>query len=227
MIKKTQQEFVKSNKKRLFVDMDGCLAEWRNIILKITNIEQKDTVVKKLNQILLSPGYFRSLSPHQNVVAAINELNKEEDVEIYILSCVMKKKETPNPETEKIGWLEEFVPNIDKNHIIFVPDGENKTEYIPGGVQEGDFTLDDYSLNLRSFEKAGGIGIKLLNDVNESKGSWRGNAISKDANPKDIVRDLKLLMYGKVKTIKHNPPIKNREPLMEITEDTIIDINLE
>lgn len=223
MINKTQQEFVKSNKKRLFVDMDGCLAEWRNIVLKITSIEQKDTVVKKLNQILLSPGYFRSLSPHKNVVDAINELNKEYDV--YILSCVMEKKEEPNPKTEKVEWLKEFMPNIDKSHILFVPDGEDKTNYIDGGISCNDFLLDDYSKNLNDFVKQGGVGIKLLNDVNESKGSWRGNTISKDANPKNIVRDLKALIDGEIKNIKHNSPIKNRKPLMEIDEDTVIGLH--
>lgn len=214
---------IEQSKKRLFVDMDGVLAEWRHITLKITSAEQKDTIVKKLNQILLSPGYFRSLSPYKNVVDAINELNKE--CEVYILSCVMEKKEEPNPKTEKMEWLKEFLPSIDKSHIVFVPDGKNKADYIDGEISSNDFLLDDYSKNLNDFVKQGGVGIKLLNEVNESKGSWRGNAISKDANPKDIVKDLKALMDGKVKTIRHNSPIKNRESIMEIDEHTVIDLD--
>lgn len=216
---------LKNKKGRLFVDMDGCLAEWRNIILKVKNIEQKDVIIKKLNKILLSPGYFRSLSPHRNVVDAINELNK--NYEVYILTCFMYKNSVPNPKTEKKEWLNEFTPDIDDDHIIFVPDGEDKTKYIPGGVKKGDVTLDDYSPKLRDFEKAGGIGVKLLNDVNESKGSWTGNSISKDASPEEIVRDLKSLLDGRVKEIKHKSPIKNREPLLEITEDTIVDFDLD
>lgn len=215
---------VKDKKGRLFVDMDGCLTEWRNIVLKINNIEQKDAIVRKLNKILLSPGYFRSLSPHQNVVDAINKLNEE--YEVYILSCAIKKDSEPNPKTEKKEWLGEFTPKIDDAHIIFVPDGEDKTKYIPGGVQSNDVTLDDYSPKLRDFEKAGGIGVKLLNDVNESKGSWRGSCISKDSSPEEIVRDLKSLLDGRVKEIKHKSPVKNREPLLEITEETVIDLDL-
>lgn len=211
-------------KKRLFVDMDGCLAEWRNITLKITSVEQKDVVVKKLNQLLLSPGYFRSLSPHQNVVDAINELNGDENIEVYILSCVMDKEGEPNPKTEKLEWLREFAPGIDKNHVIFVPDGEDKTSYIIGGVTNRDFLLDDYSKNLNDFAKKGGVGIKLLNDVNESKGSWRGNSVSKDATPKRIAKDIRSLVNGEVSNVKHNSPTKNRRPLMEIDEETVIDL---
>lgn len=208
--------------KRLFVDMDGTLAEWRNIVLKVENYEQKDTVLKKLNALLLSPGYFISLEPHRNVVNAIRQLIQE-GYEVFILTCVIEKNSEPNPKTEKIDWLSKYVPEINKNHIIFVPDGENKTKYIPGGVQKGDITLDDYSPKLRDFEKAGGVGIKLLNEVNESTGSWRGNTISMSESSEKIAEDLKSILDGKTLKVNHHSPKKNRIPVAEITIDTIIE----
>ena len=212
----------KNQKSRLFVDMDGTLAEWRNIILKIENYEQKDIVVKKLNAILLSPGYFLSLEPHKNIVNAIRQLIKD-GYEVFILSCAMEKQSLPNPKTEKRDWLSEYIPEIDDDHIIFVPDGENKTKYIPGGVKKGDVCLDDFSPKLRDFQQAGGISVKVLNRINETKGSWRGNTISIDTPSSIIVKDLQALLDGNIEFIKHKSPLKQRRPVAEISADTVIE----
>lgn len=208
-------------KKRLYIDMDGTLTEWRSFVLKVENYEQKEILLEKLNNLLLQPGYFISLEPHMNIVNAIRELCKEYDV--YILSCVLPKEEEPNPSTEKREWLRTYLPEIDDDHIIFVPDGENKTKYIEGGIREGDVCLDDYTPKLVDFEEAGGIGVKVLNKVNESKGSWKGNTISIETPSHIIVRDLRNLLEGKVSRIQHKSPLKERQPVAEISVDTVIE----
>ena len=63
------------NKKRLFVDLDGTLAEFRKV----------DTLEK-----LYEKNYFLELKPHENVVAAIRNIkNNHPEIEVYILSAVL------------------------------------------------------------------------------------------------------------------------------------------
>ena len=50
---------------RLFVDMDGTIAEWRNLSINVTAEEEAKSMMieQKLNEILYSPDYFLSLAP--------------------------------------------------------------------------------------------------------------------------------------------------------------------
>lgn len=211
-------------KPRLFVDMDGTLAEWRKIVLKIECEEDRAIVLQKLNQILLTPGYFRTLKPYQNIVDTITNLKDIYD--IYVISCVIQKEDTPNPLIEKNEWLNEYLPWIDENHRIFVPDGENKTNYIPNGVQISDFLIDDYTKNLTDFRTAGGQGVKLLNDVNGGYGSWKGHCISKDYNKEETTRILHNIIrdfYYTSGIVRPIIPEQITEPILEVNKDTNIE----
>ena len=195
--------------KRLFVDMDGTLAEWRKIKINIDKFEDARRVQDILYKILKSAGYYRTLKPHVNVVKAIKELTKEDDIEVFICSCYIPDCRA---KVEKEDWLKEYLPEIDKEHMLFVPDGEDKTVFIPGGVKEGDFLLDDYTKNLLDFNVAGGVGIKLLNNVNESKGSWFGNKVSftmPEEQIKDAIKDIVL----NDKFVVHDSPAKDGDLL--------------
>ncbi len=205
-------------KPRIFIDMDGTLAEWRNITIKIEHDEDRFKVLSTLNEILLTPGYYSSLKPHKEMLEAMEELNKSYDV--YILSCAIPKDGDPNPELEKIEWLSEYAPYIDKDHMIFVPDGNNKADYIPDGIKSEDYLIDDYTKNLLDFEKAGGKGIKLCNYVNGSYGKWNGNSVSLAYNGKDISEAVKSIIRGK--NIKQDPPEKKKSA-MEINIDTSVE----
>lgn len=203
------------NKKRLFVDMDGTLAEWRNISFDTPCSEEFNelSIEEKLNKILYYPGYFSSLKEHEHVVKAINKIVRENnDVEVYIISCVLPDKNGVSPVRQKNEWLDNYLPDIDMSHRIFVPDGESKSEYVPNGVQAGDFLLDDYTKNLLEWESAGkGIGIKLLNEVNSSKGQWCGSRIAINQLSKFIARDILSILDGE--TIKHENPQKIRKSI--------------
>ena len=208
-----------TQKKRLFVDMDGTLAEWRKISLKIESDEDRSDVLKKMNDILLTPGYFATLKPYENVVEAVWKLS--EKYEVFVVSCVINKNSEQNPETEKNEWLDHFAFFIDKNHRIFVPDGENKMNYIPGGIKKGDALLDDFTKNLTEAVQSGMIGIKLLNDVNEKKGSWAGPAVSKDYSAKDIAKGIESVMDENI-CVRHKSPQK-MSPILTVSKDTDVD----
>ena len=165
---------------RLFVDMDGTLAEWRNIKICIEHIEEcyrQEEIDKKLDKILYTPNYFRSLKPQMRVVEAVKKIIKDGEIDVYVLSCVLPDKNGISPLKQKNEWLDDILPEIDKEHRIFVPNGENKNNYIPDGLRPTDALLDDYTKNLNNFAKVA-KAIKLENNINGRHGTWIGNRVS-------------------------------------------------
>lgn len=166
-------------KKRLFVDMDGTLAVFHP--------------VKEL-ETLYEPGYFSDLSPIRNVVVAIRNIVQENpEVEVFILSAYLSDSQYAL--TEKNAWLNRFLPEIDKDHRLFVPCGKNKADYIPGGVRGTDFLLDDYTHNLILWQPPG-KGIKLLNGINHTRGSWQDSRLRCDKSPCLLKKSILAVMNG-------------------------------
>ncbi len=148
-------------KYRLFVDMDGTLAEFRNL----------DTLEK-----LYEKGYFQNLKPITPMVEVIRNLyNNHPEMEIYVLSSVLS--DSPYALDEKNKWLDSHLPEIDSRHRIFSPCGRKKREYVPGGKTGYDFLIDDYTKNLFEWENLW-TGIKVLNGINGNHGTWLGNRVS-------------------------------------------------
>ncbi len=210
-----KSRFQKCAKPRLFVDMDGTLAEWRNIHVDMKDFETAADVQKKVNEILTKPGYYRTLAPHKNVVDTVRDIIKEGKIEVYVLSCVILSDKPDSPTKQKEDWLSKHLPEIDEKHRIFVPNGENKFEYalnylIQLGehtLGQGDYLLDDYTKNLNDWYKksAGTYGIKLLNNVNSSKGTWKGAQVAYDSL--DMKQTIEEIILGK-KLVRENNPEK-------------------
>ena len=144
-------------KQRVFVDMDGTLAEWKQ-----ANYEE-----------LFERGYFANLKPNEVLLENVRRLATEETVDVYVLSAVLMDSRFAL--TEKNEWLDKYLPEIDAEHRVFTPCTEtvNKADYIPSGaVRPSDILIDDYSNNLNKWVDAGGKGIKVLNGVNSTLGTW-------------------------------------------------------
>lgn len=159
-------------KKRLFVDMDGTLA-----------------VFHPLNRIetLYQEGYFLNLEPMGGVLAAVKQINAQNpNIEVFVLSAYLSDSQYAC--TEKSLWLDKYLPGVTPERRILVPFGRNKSEHIKGGLQSGDFLLDDYTNNLTSWNPA--QGIKLLNGINHTHGTWQGNRIRCDKAPSILARDI-------------------------------------
>lgn len=166
-------------KKRLFVDMDGTLAVFHPV---------KDL------ETLYEPGYFSKLSPIPNVVIAIRHIVRNHpEIEVFVLSAYLSDSQYAL--AEKNAWLNRYLPEIDARHRIFLPCGENKADYIPNGVHEFDFLLDDYTHNL-SLWPPPGRGIKLLNGINHTKGSWQGNRLCCSRSPDPLQKSILAIMNG-------------------------------
>lgn len=177
-------------KKRLFLDMDGTLAQFHD-------------VDKTFIEAMWQPGFYTGLKPFENMVEAIKLfINKHPDVEVYVLSAVLDT-EPPFVVDEKNEWLDKYLPEIPKERRIFTRAGENKANYI-GEIGPSDYLVDDYNKNLHEFEAAGARSIKFRNNINhQGKGAyggekgalWGGQIISYDAAPAAIAYDLSLMVY--------------------------------
>lgn len=166
---------------RLFVDMDGTLAQFKKV----------DTL-----ETLYEEGYFRNLLPNENVVKAVRRfMEMYPEKEVYIMSSVLS--DSPYAQREKNQWIDYYLPEIDSTHRIFVPCGEEKVNYIPGTAKETDYLLDDYTKNLSSWEPPA-KGIKLLNGINHTKGTWHGLRLSYEKEPAKLARHLAAVMEGAV-----------------------------
>lgn len=159
-------------KRRIFIDMDGTLAVWK-LAAALEDLYQK--------------GYFRNLAPNQNVVDGCRLLVESEISEAYILSSFLSDSEYAV--AEKCQWLDEHFPELKGSNRVFVPCGIAKTEAVPGGLRDDDVLLDDYSVNLLPWSERA-IGIKLLNGINHTKGTWKGACIRHDDTPSNILGTL-------------------------------------
>jgi len=174
---------------RLLIDMDGTLA-------KFTPVETLE--------LLYEEGYFRNLEPLQNVVDAIKEIIRTHpEKQIYVMSSVLS--DSRYALLEKNEWLDQYLPEVDLEHRIFPPCGENKLDYVPGGIRGTDHLLDDYTHNLVLWEPPA-KGIKLLNGINHTKESWSGNMLRYDKPPKELAQNIVDILESGI-TIKDGRPL--------------------
>lgn len=150
--------------RKLYVDMDGTIA----------NFHENKAYLMEMNK----PNFFVNLKPIKPVIDALEILNNN-GVDIYILSACI---DTPYCECEKKEWLKRNVPFLSEQKYIFVKTGENKAEKIGDELKNNPVLLDDYTHNLEEWERAGGLGLKLINGINGLNGKWKEERISYDCD---------------------------------------------
>lgn len=146
--------------KKVFFDLDGTLAEWRN------EAKRED---------LLEKGYFISLKPMTEMVDAAKRL-MENGFETYVISKYWTCGDYALP--EKKEWCAKYLPFIPADHLLFVPDEMEKAEIVKEitgvEVSRDDVLIDDYTKNLIEWTQSGGIGIKCINGWNDKTGKFIG-----------------------------------------------------
>ena len=172
-------------KSRLFIDLDGTVARFY------------DASPNYLEE-MYEKGYFRNLQPYEKMTEGIKLFMKQhKDVEVFTLSAKVNG-EPPYCEAEKQEWLDEYLPEIDREHRLFTEIGNNKAEYIPNGISKGDVLYDDYNKNLIDWENSGGVALKCHNNINMKglgayggdKVMWEGQVLKNDIEPQDIANSL-------------------------------------
>lgn len=153
--------------KTLYVDMDGTLAVW-----------DKDASIEEVAKV----GYFLHRPEIENVVVAIRIIAMARpDIHMCVLSSVFKDEHSIR---EKVAWLHEKLPEISRERMVFVPYGEVKSNYVKA---KGTFLLDDFSKNLHEWD---GIGIKIYNGINGTKGTWHGYSVHSTMKPHILASQL-------------------------------------
>lgn len=155
--------------KKVLFDMDGTIAQF---------YENKECLEE-----MYSGTYFKYLTPYGNVLMAAKMLI-ENGYEVGIISaCVTEKSKE-----EKLFWLHYYLPEIKSENILFCDFGADKAkEYTAqGGELSHTILVDDYTKNLVEWETAGGISVKLRNELNGTNGTWRKRSINYKDSPEDI-----------------------------------------
>lgn len=162
--------------KRLFIDMDGCIARFYAAENYLEEMFEKD--------------FFRTLDPYTRMILALRKFSEfHPDVILCILSACPLSSFAKG---EKEEWLDAFFPV--KNRI-FLEAGENKASFIPD-ISKDDFLLDDHTRNLLEWEEAGGTGIKVKNELNCKKGTWKGFIVDSFCSPEKIVEELEKMLLN-------------------------------
>ena len=143
---------------RVYFDMDGTIAKWCDVPVEESR----------------KPGYYADLEPETELLDFMRAAMKRGE-NIYILSSYYTDTRAL---LEKKKWLDQYLPEIDSAHCLFVPYGKNKAEFIEAmlhrRLSRADILIDDHTPNLHRWEAAGGTGIKWLNQVNGNNGRFEG-----------------------------------------------------
>lgn len=167
-----------TDKQRLFVDMDGTLAEFKTV----------DTL-----ETLYEKDYFINLKPNENVLGAIKQLIADNDFDVYILSAYLT--DSRYALEEKNAWLDKYLPELLQEKRLFVPCGTDKSVAVPGLIRPDDYLLDDYTKNLSEWEPPA-RGIKLINGINHTNGTWQGDKIQFTHAPEELSSMISDVMKG-------------------------------
>ena len=138
----------------IYFDMDGVLAKWN------PDASEEETHEK---------GYFANREADDPVVELVKmfitlpKFVETNGVNVFALSAVY---EDDHSSKEKDEWLMKV--GLDKITRLFVPYGQNKSEFIESDEEVINVLVDDYGKNLREWGKAGKnfIPVKYYNGIN-------------------------------------------------------------
>lgn len=155
---------------KVFFDMDGVLYEFD----KNASIEET-----------FERGFFLSRKKQEQMIATCKALMGY-NVEVAVLSSVYENGFAAIEKRQSLANA-----NVIANEI-FVPYGRCKAEFINDDGESIYILIDDFSKNLISWEAQGSrfIGIKCLNGINGTKGTWferGGYCLSKNTPPDKAV----------------------------------------
>ena len=175
--------------KKLFIDMDGVLAEYRR------DCKTED---------LMQKGYFLTLKPEWNMLGAIKRLMENCD-ELGVKICVLTKVYPTlfkYSVSEKLQWRDKFMPELFDSEFVMV-NGENEEkseavrEIIGTDIDRDCVLIDDYNANLREWLENGGTAVKYVNGINDKNRSFAGSRLSFDMSEEELYNAILDLLFKK------------------------------
>jgi len=124
-----------------YIDMDGVLADF--------NAEPNG-----VERFAIEPKFFRALKPITPNLVAVKILMVQ-GYKVKVLSASPNK----NADTDKIEWLESFLPKLKRKNIILCRNGEVKAKFVKKIKKS--VLFDDYGLNCREWRANGGVAHKV------------------------------------------------------------------
>ena len=161
----------------IYLDIDGVLAVW----LKGMPLP-----------IVRSDGYCMNLPPTELMYWIRDHVINNRRYRFRTMSAYF---DDTTALRDKNIWLDRYLPMIERKDRIFVPCGGPTKAYavekhIGRRLDKRDILIDDFSVNLIEWQNAGGTGIKYLNGVNGTKGSWKG---PKSSDPEEMFKIIAMI----------------------------------
>lgn len=192
-------EFESKIKRRpvVYVDMDGVLADFFGEVASQHNVDYWREIHRKdlgIDQLAKEPGFFASLEPMPNSGKLIKAVLTLAGRYSILSSPLMSEVEQSSE--EKTEWLRKHLRRHPPQAIIFDND---KAKFAQQADDTPNILIDDYDLNIRLWQAAGGIGILYNDDKIE-----------------DVIKQLRLALNGKLQQASTD---------LAILEDDITDIS--
>jgi len=161
-------------RKRFFFDMDGVLAVFN---------------FKATQEDLRTDDYWISRPCHSNMILLAFLLILL-GYDVFIITATLE--DHPRAIKEKNGWLNILLPMISSNKRIFTVCGEDKIASVPEFNPETDILIDDYGVNCKTWEDAGGTYVKVSKNKQdaEKEEAKHRYVIHPEMNPYDAARIL-------------------------------------
>ena len=149
--------------KQLYIDFDGVILDTMTKTYKV--LEERKIDMKDSERVI---EYFRNIdwktliSETDEINDSINEIKKicaSKKFNVYILTHI----NSINEMVEKIKYLHEKLPLVT---VVSVPKQIPKTEVVNPSAA---ILIDDYSENIREWQKKLGIGIKFVKEHENSE----------------------------------------------------------
>ena len=178
--------------KTFWIDMDGVLAVYR----------RKDYKCADPKFLHLGEHYFRNLKPIEKMVETVANLDKEckktGKGKVIILTGIHYVNDALLLEhvTDKADWLKQYLPSLDLDTQFLATTGDKGQSAIifkRAPITADDILVDDFNMNLVSWEDHDGTAVKYLNGNNNAK-TFSGEKMSRNFTSDDCYDYLKGLI---------------------------------